>query len=128
MDTPDTPPVKRWSLIKAAIGGLIGVVPGFVCWYCGWVPANGSIVYPILIGAGGAFVGVLLTRPDVSARRVLKGTAVLMVAKAAPGPLRESLYDELFREEGPPQSPQDKRTDDQAAMTPTLDPKSKEQA
>lgn len=92
-------PGKHWSLLKAAAGGLLGGVPGLLCWLGGWAPDGGELWFPLAIGVLGVIVGVLLTRPDVSTRRVLKGTAVLMVAKAVPGPLRKPLYDEVFREE-----------------------------
>jgi len=90
---------KRWSLLKAATGGLLGGVPGLLCWLGGWAPDSGELWFPLAIGVLGVIVGVLLTRPGVSGRRVLKGTAILMVAKAVPGPLRKPLYDGLFREE-----------------------------
>ena len=92
-------PGKRWSLLKAVTGGLLGGVPGLLCWLGGWAPDGGELWFSLAIGVLGVVIGVLLTRPGVSTRRVLKGTAVLMVAKAVPGPLRKPLYDELFREE-----------------------------
>ena len=109
MENSEPPPGKRWTIRKAAIGGFVGVVPGLLCWYGGWGPAGGGILFPVLIGLAGAFVGVTLTRPDVSARRVLKWTAILTVAKAIPGPMRKRIYDEARRErdtlEEPPPSP-----------------------
>ncbi len=42
----------------------------------------------------GGFLGVALTRPDVSAGRVRKWTALLTVAKVIRGPKREPIYNE----------------------------------
>jgi hypothetical protein len=98
MEKPTESPETRWSLLEAAIGCLIGIVPGFLCWYLGWVPGEGRVLFPFLIGVLGAFSAILLTRPDVSGRRVLKWTVLLMVAKAVPGPLRKPFLDEAKRE------------------------------
>ena len=98
----DQVPKKSWKLWKAILGGTLGTIPGIVTWNAGSFAEEtgmGQIIFPLVVLFGGVLVGVLLTRPDVSATNVLKGVAVATVARNVPGPMGDHLVQQLFKED-----------------------------
>jgi hypothetical protein len=62
--------------IMSALGGAVGGLPGFLCW---WLLGYG-VGWAVFVAALGVFIGLALTLPGVSGKRILGATAGWVVA------------------------------------------------
>ena len=105
-------PVRPWRVLGSAAAGAAGAVPGAVYYAVDLVGPAGGL---FLAGAGG-FVGLALTLPGVSARRVIRAAAgltpLLWPVAALVGPPDDEPA-------GPPRAP----PPPPAPLAPGLDPR-----
>jgi len=71
--------VSLGQVFISVLGAMVGAVPGFLCW---WLLSYGA--WGIFVSIAGAFVGCALTLPSVSGKRVLGGTASMVVGNISP--------------------------------------------
>src|ERR1700752_2025255 len=83
--------------VKSVLGAIVGGLPGLVCWW----GLDYGVAWAIFIGPMGAFIGFALTLPGVSTKRVLGGTAGMIVAHNTIHSWGERVYDVIAGDDEP---------------------------
>jgi hypothetical protein len=88
--------ISAARVAKSLVGMAAGAVPGIIC----WTVLDYGPGWSVFIGVLGMWIGLALTLPGVSARRVVGKTVEFIVTKNADGAWGEKAYQAIAKEPG----------------------------